>query len=126
MPPKKTMVPGAILVPLDTNQDGILLREARCQKRKATSPTLQDEELDQGTSNFEVINQQVEKRREICFDCLSCKRRLTKQPRKCDISHKTLSKGIDHNKDTEQGHRPQDTKVFTINNYVALFLINSI
>jgi hypothetical protein len=29
MPPKKTAVPGAILAPLDTNQDGILLRDAR-------------------------------------------------------------------------------------------------
>jgi hypothetical protein len=37
MPPKKTMVPGAALQPLDTNQD--TLREARSQKRKATSPT---------------------------------------------------------------------------------------
>jgi hypothetical protein len=64
MPPKKTMVPGAVLAPLDTNQDGILLREACSQKRKATSPTLQDEELDQEISNLEAIHQHVEKRRE--------------------------------------------------------------
>jgi hypothetical protein len=31
------------------------------QKRKATSPTPQDEELDQEISNLEVIHQQVEK-----------------------------------------------------------------
>jgi hypothetical protein len=64
MSPKKTTAPGAVLAPLDTNQDGILLREARNQKRKASSPTPQDEELDQEISNLEAINQQVEKRRE--------------------------------------------------------------
>jgi hypothetical protein len=37
MPPKKTAAPGAALQPLDTNQE--TLREARSQKRKATSPT---------------------------------------------------------------------------------------
>jgi hypothetical protein len=64
MPPKNTIAPGAVLAPLDTNQEGILLREARSQKRKATSPTPQDEELDQEISNLEAIHQQVEKRRE--------------------------------------------------------------
>jgi hypothetical protein len=39
MPPKKTAAPGAALQPLDTNQE--TLREARSQKRKATSPTPQ-------------------------------------------------------------------------------------
>jgi hypothetical protein len=34
MPPKKTTVSGAILAPLDTNQDGILLRDAQSQKRR--------------------------------------------------------------------------------------------
>jgi hypothetical protein len=37
MPPKKTAAPRAALQPLDTNQE--TLREARSQKRKATSPT---------------------------------------------------------------------------------------
>jgi hypothetical protein len=46
MPPKKTTALGAALQPLDTNQETLSLREARSQKRKATSPTLQ-EELDQ-------------------------------------------------------------------------------
>jgi hypothetical protein len=46
MPPKKTTAPGAALQPLDTNQEMLPLREARRQKRKATSPTLQEEELD--------------------------------------------------------------------------------
>jgi hypothetical protein len=37
MTPKMTTTPEAILAPPDTNQDGILLREARSQKRKSTS-----------------------------------------------------------------------------------------
>jgi hypothetical protein len=34
MPLKKTMALGAIPAPLDTNQDKILLREARSQKKE--------------------------------------------------------------------------------------------
>jgi hypothetical protein len=64
MPPKKTMIPGPVLVPLDPNQDGILLREARSQKRKVVSPTPQDDELDHEINNLEAIHQQVEKRKE--------------------------------------------------------------
>jgi hypothetical protein len=37
MPPKKSSGLGAALQPLDVNQE--TLREARSQKRKATSPT---------------------------------------------------------------------------------------
>jgi hypothetical protein len=40
MPPKKATTLGvAFLQPLDTNQETFSLREARSQKRKATSPT---------------------------------------------------------------------------------------
>jgi hypothetical protein len=53
MPPKKTIVPGAALQPLDTNQE--TLREARSQKRKAASPTPQEEELDQEIRDLEAI-----------------------------------------------------------------------
>jgi hypothetical protein len=64
MPPKKTAVPGAALAPLDTYQDGLLLREARSQKGKAISPTPQEEGLDQEIRDLEAIHQQVERRRE--------------------------------------------------------------
>jgi hypothetical protein len=57
MPLKKTTVPRAVLTPLDTNQDIILLREARSHKRKAASPTPQEDELDQEINNLEVIHQ---------------------------------------------------------------------
>jgi hypothetical protein len=53
MPPKKTARPGAALQPLDVNQE--TLREARSQKRKATSPTPQEEELDQEIKDLEAI-----------------------------------------------------------------------
>jgi hypothetical protein len=99
MPPKK-MAPGALLAPLDNNQDKALLREARNHKRKATSPTPQDEQLDQKTSNLEAIHQQVERRRENCFGWPSFRGRLMKQQKRCDILHKTLSKGPDHNSET--------------------------
>jgi hypothetical protein len=64
MPPKKTTAPGVALQPLDTNQETLPLHEARNQKRKATSPTLQEEELDQEIRDLEVIHQQVQRKKE--------------------------------------------------------------
>jgi DNA repair exonuclease SbcCD ATPase subunit len=55
IPPKKTAGLGAALQPLDVNQE--TLREARSQKRKATSPTSQEEELDQEIRDLEAIHQ---------------------------------------------------------------------
>jgi hypothetical protein len=54
MPPKKSSGLGAALQPLNINQE--TLREARSQKRKATSPTPQ-EELDQEIRDLEAIHQ---------------------------------------------------------------------
>jgi hypothetical protein len=65
MPPKKITVPRAALQPLDTNQETLSLSpEARSQKRKATSPTLQEEELDQEIRDLEIIHQQVQRKKE--------------------------------------------------------------
>jgi hypothetical protein len=64
MPSKKAIAPEAALQPLDTNQDTLSLREARSQKRKATSPTPQEEELDQEIRDLEAIHQQVQRKRE--------------------------------------------------------------
>jgi hypothetical protein len=55
MLPKKSSGLGAALQPLDVNQD--TLREARSQKRKATSPTPQEDELDQEIMDLEAIHQ---------------------------------------------------------------------
>ena len=65
MPLKKASAPGtAALQPLDPNQETLSLREARSQKRKATSPTLQEEELDQVKWDMEIIHQQVQRKKE--------------------------------------------------------------
>jgi hypothetical protein len=48
--------------PLDVNQE--TLREARSKKRKATSPTPQEEEPDQEIRDLEAIHQQVQNKRE--------------------------------------------------------------
>jgi hypothetical protein len=64
MPPKKATVPGAALQPLDTIQDALSLREARSQKRKATSPTLLEEQLDQEIRDLEEIHQQLQRKKE--------------------------------------------------------------
>jgi DNA repair exonuclease SbcCD ATPase subunit len=61
MPPKKSSGLGAALQPLDVNQD--TLREARSQKRKATSLTPQAEELDQEIRDLEAIHQQVQRKK---------------------------------------------------------------
>jgi hypothetical protein len=62
MPPKKTAALGAALQLLDINQE--TLHEARSQKKKATNPTPQEEELDQEIRDLEAIHQQVQKKRE--------------------------------------------------------------
>jgi hypothetical protein len=64
MPPKKASAIGAAaLQPLDPNQETLSLREARSQKRKATSPTPQEDELDQDR-NMEMLHQQVQRKKE--------------------------------------------------------------
>jgi hypothetical protein len=62
MPPKKASGQRDALQPLDVNQE--TLREAQTQKRKATSPTPQEEELDQEIRDLEAIHQQVQRKKE--------------------------------------------------------------
>jgi hypothetical protein len=65
MPSKKASATGAAaLQPLDPNQETLSLREARSQKRKATSPTPQEDELDQEIRNMETLHQQVQRKKE--------------------------------------------------------------
>ena len=65
MPPKKASATGAAtLQPLDPNQDVLSLREARSQKRKATSPTPPEDDLDQEIQNLEKLHQQVQWKKE--------------------------------------------------------------
>jgi hypothetical protein len=95
MPPKKATVPGAALQPLDTNQDALSMREARSQKRKATSPMLHEEQLDQEIRDLEAIHQQVQRKKEKkCFGWPTFRRRLMKQLRRYVTSPKmTKTKG---------------------------------
>jgi hypothetical protein len=65
MPPKKASATGpATLQPLDPNQDVLSLREARSQKRKAASPTPQEDNFDQEIQNLEMLQQQVQRKKE--------------------------------------------------------------
>jgi hypothetical protein len=65
MPPKKASATGATaLQPLDPNQETLSLREARSQKRKATSPMPQEDELDQEIRDMEMLHQQVQRKKE--------------------------------------------------------------
>jgi hypothetical protein len=82
MPPKRTTVPGAALQPLDTNQDTLSLREARSQKRKATSPTLHEEELDQEIWDLVAIHQQVQRKKEKMLRLADLQKRIDKAAEK--------------------------------------------
>jgi hypothetical protein len=97
MPQKKGSAPGAAaLQPLDTNQETLCLREARSQKRKATSPTLQEEELDQEIRDMELIHQQVQRKKEKMA-------RLANLQRKIDEA----TKEVRHLAQDEKDRRPQ-------------------
>jgi hypothetical protein len=97
MPPKKITAPGAAaLQPLDTNQETLSLREARSQKRKATSLTFQEEELDQEIRDMETIHQQVQRKKE-------------KMARLADLQRKIdeATKEVRHLSQYDQDRRPQ-------------------
>jgi hypothetical protein len=97
MPPKKASAPGAAaLQPLDPNQETLSLREARSQKRMATSPTLQEEELDQEIRNMEIIHQQVQRKKE-------------KMARLADLQRQIdeVTEEVRHLAQDEQDRRPQ-------------------
>jgi hypothetical protein len=105
MPPKKTSSGlGAALQPLDVNQD--TLREAQTQKRKATSPTPQEEELDQEIRDLEAIHQQVERKRE-------------KMLHLCDLQKKIdeAAEEIRHLTQDDQDRRPPPREFRQDNSY---------
>jgi hypothetical protein len=93
MPPKKASALGAALQPLDVNQE--TLREARSQKRKATSPTPQEEELDQEIRDLEAIHQQVQKKEKML--------RLSDLQKKIDEAAEEMR----HLTQDDQDRRPQ-------------------
>jgi FtsZ-binding cell division protein ZapB len=97
MPLKKVSTLGAAaLQPLDPNQETLSLREARSQKRKATSPTPQEGELDQEITNTEILHQQVQKKK-------AKMARLTDLQRQIDEA----TEEVRHLTQDEQDRRPQ-------------------
>jgi hypothetical protein len=74
MPPKKASGLRAALHPLDINQD--TLSEARTQKRKATSPTPQEDDLDQEIRDLEAIHQQVQRKKEKMLRLFELQRKI--------------------------------------------------
>jgi hypothetical protein len=90
MPPKKASTIGAVaLQPLDPNQ------ETRSQKRKATSPTPQEDDLDQEIRNMEMMHQEVQRKKE-------------KMARLADLQRQTdeASEEVRHLTQDEQNRRP--------------------
>jgi hypothetical protein len=104
MPSKKTAGLGAALQPLDVNQE--MLHEARSQKRKAASPTPQEEDLDQEIRDLEAIHQQVQKKKEkmLCLADLQ---------RKIDEAAEEMR----HLIQDDQDRRPQHKELCQDNSY---------
>jgi hypothetical protein len=104
MPPKKITAPGAAaLQPLDTNQETISLREARSQKRKATSPTFQ-EELDQEISDMEIIHQQVQRKKEKMAQLADLQRKIDEATEEvCQLSQDDQDRMPQHRELRQEG-----------------------
>jgi hypothetical protein len=97
MPPKKASTTGAAaLQPLDPNQETLSLREARSQKRKATSPTPQEDELDQEIMNMEMLHQQVQNKKEKMARLVDLQRQIDE-----------ATEEVRHLAQDEQNRRPQ-------------------
>jgi hypothetical protein len=95
MPPKKITAPGLHFSHW-TQTRRLSLREARSQKRKATSPTFQEEELDQEIRDMEIIHQQVQRKKE-------------KMARLADLQRKIdeATEEVRHLAQDDQDRRPQ-------------------
>jgi hypothetical protein len=104
MPPKKSLGSGDALQPLDVNQE--TLREAKSWKRKATSPTPQEEEMDQEIRDLEAIHQQVQKKKEKML-------RLANLHRKIDEAAEEMC----HLTQDDQDRRPQHRELRQDNSY---------
>jgi hypothetical protein len=101
MPPKKASATGtAALQPLDPNQETLSLREGRRQKRKATSPTPQEDELDQEIRNMEMLHQQVQKKKEKMARLANLQRQIDK-----------ATGEVRHLAQDEQNRRPHHTEL---------------
>jgi hypothetical protein len=97
MLPKKASTTGAAALQLlDPNQETLSLREAQSQKRKATNPTLQEEELDQEIRDMEIIHQQVQRKKEKMAQLAYLQRKIDE-----------VTEEVRHLVQDEQDRRPQ-------------------
>jgi hypothetical protein len=103
MLPKKVSALGAVLQPLDVNQE--TLCEARSQKRKATSPTPQ-EELDQEIRNLEAIHQQVQMKKEKMLRLFDLQKKIDE-----------VAEEMRHLTQDDQDRRPQRRELRHDNSY---------
>jgi hypothetical protein len=81
---------------LEPNQETLSLREAQSQKRKATSPTLHKDELDQEIRNMEMLHQQVQKKKEKLAQLADLQRQIDE-----------ATEEVRHLAQDEQERRPQ-------------------
>jgi hypothetical protein len=96
MPPKKATTTGSILAPIDPNQGNkAFIREARKQKKKATSPSPREEELDEEVNNLELIHQQVEKRKEKMLCLSELQRKIDDEEIHNIEAHENMNKYVD-------------------------------
>jgi small-conductance mechanosensitive channel len=96
VPPKKAIAPGAALQPLDINQEGLSLREAQNQKRKAI--TSQEEEPDQESRDLEAIHQQVQRKRKKMLQLAKLQRKIDEAAKEMRHTRKT-TKDEGHNRE---------------------------
>jgi hypothetical protein len=105
MPPRKASLGlGSALQPLDVNQD--TLREAKTQKRKPTSLTPQEEELDQEIRDLKAIHQQVQRKKEKML-------RLADLQKKIDEAAEEMR----HLTQDDQDRRPQHRELHQDNSF---------
>jgi hypothetical protein len=104
MSPKKASGQGAALQPLDVNQE--TLRKARTQKRKATSPTPQEEEPDQEIRDLKAIHEQVQRKKEKMLH-------LSELQKKIDEAAKEMR----HLSQDDHDRRPQRKELRQDNSY---------
>jgi hypothetical protein len=76
------------------------LREAWSQKRKATSPTPQEEELDQEIGDLEAIHQQVQRKRDKMLRLVELQRKINE-----------AAEEMRHITQDDQGWRPQQREL---------------
>jgi hypothetical protein len=104
MPLKKSSALGTALQPLDINQE--TLHEARSQKKKAASPTPQEEELDQEIRDLKAIHHHVQRKKEKMLHLADLQKKIDEAAE--EMCHLTQD---------DQDQRPQHRELRQDNSY---------